>query len=445
MRDGPARRIVERLAQPVDIASLIAFRVMFGLAMFVSVVRFWSNGWIASLYIEPQTHLTYWGFGWVSPWPGVGMYVHFAALAVCAFCICIGFCYRLATALFFVGFTYVELLDQAAYLNHYYLVSLVSFLMIWLPLHRSGSVEAWRAPEARRSQLPLIDLLAVRVQIGLVYTFAGIAKLQSDWLVDAKPLSIWLKAHTDTPWIGPWLGRFSVAWAMSLGGAVFDLSIVWLLLWAKTRRLAICAVIVFHAVTGYLFPIGMFPWLMAGFALVLLPPDWPRAWMRKLGWVQTARMAGPMMASRNQIYVFAIFLTIGFSMQLLLPLRHHLYPGDVAWTEEGGRFAWRVMVTEKVGDVVYRVRNPVSGRAWTVRPERYLTVLQEKELSVQPDMILSFAHQLAARYPMPVEVYADVFVSLNGRPAARLIDPTVNLVNEQESLAAKDWILPGPQ
>jgi len=41
-------------------------------------------------------------------------------------------------------------------------------------------------------------------------------------------------------------------------------------------------------------------------------------------------------------------------------------------------------------------------------------------------------------------VYADVMVSLNARPAARLIDPEVDLAQVDDGLAVATWILPAP-
>lgn len=431
---GPSRR--------VSIASLVAFRILFGLTMLVSTVRFVARGWVDSLYLEPTYHFTYWGFSWVQPWPAFWMYMHFILLGVCALCICIGFYYRLAAAVFFLSFTYIELLDQATYLNHYYLVSLLSMLAVFLPLHANASLDAKRRPNLRRTHVPALYLWVIRGQVALVYLFAGAAKLQRDWLVEANPLAIWLKAHTGLAWVGAWLGRPEVARAMSVGGAVFDLAIVFLLLWRRTQTPALLALCGFHTITGLLFPIGVFPWLMTACALILLPPTWPQGLLERVGlwWSTTHPNTHASAPSRVCMLAFSVYATI----QVALPLRHHLYPGDVAWTEEGGRFAWRVMLTEKVGDAVFRVHNPATGATWRVRPEAYLTPLQAKEMCVQPDMLLAFARFLGAREAMPVEVYVDAFVSLNGRPATRLVDPTVNLMKQHEAFAPKTWLLPAP-
>jgi hypothetical protein len=428
---GALAALRRRLSRPVDAASLRAFRAVFGLLLLVGTVRFAARGWIADMYIDPPYHFPYWGFGWVRAWPGDGMYLHFLALALAALALTLGLRPRLAALLAFLLFTHVELIDRAAYLNHYYLVSVVLLLLVFVPTHR---------PRA-----PAWALIAIRLQVGLVYVFAGVAKLRADWLLDAQPLRLWLGAHREFPLLGPLFARPEVAHLMSWAGAAFDLSAPFLLLHPRTRPFAYAVVLGFHVLTGALFPIGMFPWIMAGSALIFFPPDWPRRLAARLG-LRPRPPAGPDPALLGRLGLAA--LALHFAVQLLLPLRRHLYPGDVGWTEQGLRFAWHVMLVEKTGVVTYRVRDPASGRVWLVHPEDALTVQQAKQMAFQPDMILDYAHHLAADFAargVPgVEVRADAFVAYNGRPSARLIDPAVDLAREHDDLAPKPWILPAP-
>ena len=57
------------------------------------------------------------------------------------------------------------------------------------------------------------------------------------------------------------------------------------------------------------------------------------------------------------------------AIQLLVPLRHFFYPGNVSWTEEGHRFAWHMKLRSKRGVCTYHVTDPVSGRTWEIDPE----------------------------------------------------------------------------
>ncbi|MCA9705790.1 MAG: HTTM domain-containing protein, partial [Myxococcales bacterium] len=268
-------RLRQRLSRPVDIAGVAAFRVLLGLVMLVAVIRFAAYGWIDALYVEPAYLFSYWGFEWLPRLPAAGMTAVFVALGGLALMIAAGLYYRAAAVLFFLLFGYVELLAKSAYLNHYYFVSIVGLLMIFMPLHGALSLDAWRRPAVRRTTVPAWVPWTLRLQLGVVYTFAGIAKLNADWLLHAQPLRIWLEARGDLWLVGPWLSHDAVAYAMAWGGALFDLTIFGWLCWRRTRRYAYAAVVGFHLVTGALFPIGMFPWIMIAAALIFFPEDWP--------------------------------------------------------------------------------------------------------------------------------------------------------------------------
>ena len=147
-------RLKEAFSRPVDISSLVFFRVAFGLVMMWEIKRYFANGWISRYWIQPALNFPYDLFEWVRPWPGPGMYVHFASMGILALFITIGFLYRLSAALFFVAFAYTFLLEQARYLNHLYLVTLIGFLMIFVPAHGAYSVDARVRPYLRRRTIP---------------------------------------------------------------------------------------------------------------------------------------------------------------------------------------------------------------------------------------------------------------------------------------------------
>ncbi len=444
-----------RAFRPVSGESAAAFRVIFGLVGLAVVLRLFAHGWIGQLYIEPEYRFSYPGFGWVRPWPGWGMYLHFAALGLLSIGVALGYRYRLCAALFFVGFTYAELIDRTTYLNHHYWICLVALLIIFLPLNRVWSVDAWRNPAIRADGLPSWVVWALRAQVGAVYVFAGIAKLNPDWLLNAQPMRIWLYQHGDMPLFGPLLQEVWVAYAMSWAGAAFDLTIVGWLLWRRTRLWAYLALVGFHIATWILFPrLGIFPWMMIGASLVFFDPDWPRRVIRAVG-VKGLRPPSPQPSpsmgegvDRLSWRTRAVLVGLGvFALvQVALPLRHFAYPSNARWSEEGYLFSWRVMLTEKVGFVQFRVRDPETRQAWIVSPDEYLTPLQVERMAIQPDLILQTAHFMAENFAergFPgVTVKADAFVSWNGRPNARLIDPDADLAAIASGLGPKGWALP---
>jgi hypothetical protein len=426
--------------------------------MLVATLRFFAHGWIAEYFLTPKHFFPYFGLDWIRPWPGIGMYLHFAVMGACAAAVMVGWYYRLAIVLFGLLFSYAHLIDRTNYLNHYYLVMCLSGVMAFLPLNRWASLDTLRQPSLRSNWVPAWVLWALRGQIAVVYFFGGVAKLKSDWLIHAEPLATWLAANTDFPVIGGLFQYSATAHAMSIAGALFDLSIVPLLLWSRSRWFAYGAVVTFHLVTARLFNLGLFPWIMMGSSLLFLPPNWPRRMWHWLGLGKTSdatplhpaalkpEARGPRPGS-NRLTLWCLSAYFGF--HLLMPLRHWLYPGDVLWTEQGFRFSWNVMLMEKNGSADFHVTEPHTGKRWEVTPLQYLTRYQAKMMASQPDMIVDFAQLVARDFAQrgvrDPQVTVDAFASLNGRRMARLIDPTVDLAQQRDGLVPKSWILPSPR
>jgi hypothetical protein len=439
-------RVTRWLTRPTDVAALVAFRVIFGLLVAIGATRFMLEGWVERCFVQPTFFFKYWGFGWVEVWQGWGLYLHFAIVAVLGLTFAAGFFYRASALLLFLGFSYLELMDVTGYLNHYYLVSLLALLACFMPLGRAGSLDVWRKPALRVDRFPAWCTYLLRFQLAIVYFYAGVTKLGSDWLLHGQPLHIWLSARTDMPLVGPWLDREWLAIAMSWAGFLYDLTIPLWLSWRGTRPWAYAVVICFHTAVGLLFNIGMFPFIMTGSALLFFPSDWPRAVLARLG-LRPARSTASQGASFTLPRAAVVVIACYCAMQILVPLRHYLYPGSVLWNEQGMRWAWKVLVREKNGAVSYRVELP-DGRKRIVTPRAYLTDFQEREMSGQPDLILQLAHHIrddfARRGFGKVRVYVDAKVSLNGRTAAFLVDPHVDLSTIEDGLAIADWIMPEP-
>jgi vitamin K-dependent gamma-carboxylase len=456
----------DRLLRPIDAAWLVALRVVYGLIMAVSMGRFIAYGWVDRFFVEPSFHFTYWGLGWVGVLPPWGMHALFWVLAALGLMVSLGLCFRAAALLFVLGFSYVQVVDVATYLNHYYLAALLGLLLALSPAGRAGSIDAWLAARrvpAQERGLRASDTVAagwlylLRFQVGVVYVYAGLAKLHSDWLITGQPLGIWLSSRLDFPLLGAAFEHPLAPLVFSWAGFLFDSSIVLWLSWSRTRPYAYVLLVLFHALTGVLFPIGMFPVIMTAAALVFFPPDWPRRLAHRLagrgqkplrnepGRVELARERGqPSVLARG-----AVLLGLSYCLlQAALPLRFALYGGNVRWHEQGMRFSWRVMVREKNGSVTFRVLSQRTGREYQVSPQRYLTPIQQRELTGQPDLIAQLARHVRedfdARGLGPVEVRVDAWSSLNGRRARRLIDPDVDLAAVDAGLAPASWILPAP-
>jgi vitamin K-dependent gamma-carboxylase len=457
----------ERMLRPVDAAWLVALRVLYGTIVFGSTARVLvlgvlpssgSRDWVEAFFVRQRFHFKYYGFSWVEPPAGNGIYILLVALCLLGLLVAAGALYRVTSVALALGFIWFELIDATFYVNHYYLLSLLGLLLAISPAGRYGSLDAWwarrRAAPARPRQVAGAWLFLFRFQIGVVYTFAGLAKAHADWLVHAQPLRTWLAAKTDLPLLGPLLLQPWAAPAMSWAGFLFDIAIPWLLLLRRARPWAYGAVIGFHALTYLLFPrITMFPVIMIACALVFFPPDWPRSlFVKLLGRAPhpTAGVAQPPARSAAGLAESAALVALGLYclVQVLVPLRCLAYGGDVRWHEQGLRFSWRVLHREKLGVVTFLVRDPLGERQWQIDPELYLNPTQATEMAEQPDLILQLAHHIrddfAQRGLGRVEVRAHALATLNGRRSAWLIDPNVDLTAVDDSLAPARWIMPVP-
>src|SRR5690606_36095044 len=201
------------------------------LIMAFAELRFISKGWISDFYVRPEFFFSFYGLEWISP-PGEP-YVDwvFYAMVVLTLFIAFGFLYRFSIIGFFLLFTWVEFWDKSVYLNHYYQVSLLAFLMCWIPMNSVYSVDnLLKKKKTSVSFFVSHPENLLKIQVGMVYFFGGIAKLKYDWLFLAQPLKIWLAANEDFPVIGPLLTQPWVAYVISWLAMLFDISAPFLLL-----------------------------------------------------------------------------------------------------------------------------------------------------------------------------------------------------------------------
>ncbi len=431
-------RWISWLTAPVDAVGLGAFRVAFGLVMVVQSLVFLGR---LGRYLGATFRFPYEGLEWLRPWPGVGMYVHCALMGLLALGVAAGVRARACAAGFGALFAYVVLLDQTHYNNHYYLIVLLAGLLCAL---RSDAALAppWRATDG---VVPRYHVLLLQLQLVLVYLFAAVAKLNPDWLA-GEPLRHWLAVRAaHAPFGGEALADPRLPWLLSYGGLLFDLCVGPALLWRRTRVVALVACGGFHLSNAALFEIGVFPWLMLGSLTLFVEPTTLRRLLRLR---DAAPPVGARPARRGWAVVGVALAAAYLAVQVVVPLRHWAYPGDVAWSEEGHRFAWRMKLRSKQVHLSLRAREPATGREWTVDLRRWLTPKQIAEASVRPLLVWQVARRvredLEAERGQRVEVRARARGSLNFRAHEQdLIDPRVDLSRvEYRPFEAAPWIVP---
>ena len=457
------KKLIAQLSQgilaPTDVASVVLFRVSFGLLMFWEITRYYYFGWVEELFVKPQFHFQYEYFRWVVPIPGAGMYLIFASLGVLALMIASGFFYRIATILFFLGYTYVFLLDQAFYNNHFYLICLLSFVLILAPLNRSWSLDVLCGNVEHTDRLPAIWLWLIRFQMGVVYFYGGIAKFDPDWLDGLATRELLGKANRGTifqPLMDYDFVHLFYAWS----GLLFDLLIPFLMLYKPIRKWAFLGAVIFHTNNYFVFPIGIFPALALVLTLIYFDADFPRKivpeklkkivceqyWKRLLPCQNLTLEKMELDPAQGISRTMQIILGLYVVAQLVLPFRHTLYPGWTIWHEEGHYFAWRMMLRQKITRMQFNVTHPDNGEQRYADPRDYLNTSQFKVFAGNPGMILQFAKHLdqlvQSNAGFDPIITAKIEVSMNGREFRQLVDQSLDLSRIPAYEPAFYWIKP---
>lgn len=407
--------IRRRLSRPVEGATLGLFRLLFGLCMSYKMFADLYQGRVAAFF--RATHFNF-SYEWLPFLRPVALEAVMAVAGLCALGLALGWRHRAFAWGFFLSYTYLFLLDKTRYNNHFYLISLLALLFACSHAARWGAVAT-----SRRATLPCWQLYIFRFQILLVYVYGGLAKLNSDWL-QGQPLEIWLD------------GRRHLAYAMSYGGLILDLLLAPLVLYRPLRPVILTLFVLFHLCNWYFFEIGIFPLLMLASTVVFLEPEAPRRWF--------GRSTAPESDADPPLSRWALtLLSVYVAVQVLVPLRHHLYPGDASWTGEGHRFAWRMKLRQKVPRIGIIVKEPGSGRSFRLDPRDHLNSRQIEWMASRPDMLAQYARHLRRFLTDQgfegAQIYIRSAVSLNGRPPQELIDPDYDLGS-----APILWLRPAP-
>jgi hypothetical protein len=288
-----------------------------------------------------KVHFPYPGFDWLPFFTPMTMKYLIALMGISALCVCVGLFYRWTSLLLFLTWFYLYAVESTRtyWMSHYYLVTLVSFLMIWLPAHARYSFDNLLFKKSP-STIPGWSILLLRFQLIITYFYAGVAKLNKDWIFDFEPVGYFLSQPHVPYWMRSQISAGFIAW----GGAAFDISIGFLLLHKILRPFAFAILIFFHGINHYLLfrDIGWFPLLGVTTATIFFSPAWPEKifiWLKSHS--SPLPPAYPIKSASARRY-----LVCGFSIwmigQIIFPLRSTIIPGDSRITFEGLSFSWRL-------------------------------------------------------------------------------------------------------
>jgi len=426
----------------IDNSALVVFRIIFGLLIALEAIGAIFTGWIQRSLIEPQQTFNFIGFNFLQPLPGNGMLYYYALMGLFGLLVMVGYKYRISIIAYTIMWTGVYLMQKSSYNNHYYLLMLLLIIMSFLPANRFAAVDSRNNPSLRSISMPRWVWLVIVLQMWIVYTYAAVAKLYPDWLNGSFP-SVLMKSKQDYWLVGEFLQQQWVHYSIASFGLLFDLLIIPLLLWKKTRIFAFVAAIFFHLFNSFIFHIGIFPYLALAITLFFFPSEKINKWFLRnkkkyynLNEIKVPSYRKPLL----------LILSGWFILQIALPLRHHFFQDDVLWTEEGHRLSWRMMLRSKSGRSTFKVVEAGSRDTLYVDKSQYLSKKQMGAVNSKPDLIWQFAQRLKREYAEEgknVQVFVDSKVSVNGRPFQQFIDPKVDLAGEKwHHFKHHRWILP---
>jgi len=432
------------LFKQIDNSALIVFRIIFGLLCFLESIGAIITGWVRRVFIDPEFNFSFIGFDWLQPLPGNGMYAYYIVMGIFGFFVMIGYKYRLSIAAFTIMWLATYLMQKSSYNNHYYLLILLSSIMIFQPANKYLSVDAKLNPDIKSDAMPRWCSLVFILQMFIVYTYGSIAKMYPDWL-DASVLEVMMKNKQSYFLVGDFLQNRTLHYFLSYGGILFDGLIIPLLLFKPTRKWAFIVSIFFHLFNSFIFQIGIFPYMSLAFSLFFFEPkSIQKIFLKKKAFYDKAEVIIP-----NNHSAMIIVMLIYFSMQVALPLRHHVIKDSVLWTEEGHRLSWRMMLRTKYGIASYKVMNKSNGKLIKIDLEDFLSPKQIRLANKKPDIIWQFSQYLKQHYKeqgQDISVFVNCKISVNGKPFKLLINPDVDLANvDWNAFKHSDWILPSKQ
>jgi vitamin K-dependent gamma-carboxylase len=434
--------MIRRLQQQIDNSPLIAFRMIFGLLLFWQAFKHACFGWVENHFIKPKFTFSFIWIEWLQPLPGNGMYWYYGVMCLCALMVAIGFKYRLALAGFAILWAGVYLMQKTTYNNHHYLLLLMCIIMLFLPANAYASVDSTRNPSIKSYTMPAWCRYVILFQVAVVYFFAAIAKFYPGW-IDGTFAGILLEPragrYTGFLFHAKWFQVF-FAWS----GIAFDMFIVPLLLYKRTRTTALIAAIIFHTFNWLTLNIGVFPLFALSLLVFFYPPDTIRKlFFRKRPVVEPKETPLSVKDKRILLYFFLPY----FILQLALPVRHYFIEGDVMLTEEGHRLSWRMMLKRKKGTTDLFVTDLSTNKKFVYDKLSSLTKAQAEALNGKPDMIWQMAQHIKKEYAekgIKVAVYVEAWTSVNNGPRQLLIDPNTDLASaEWDPIFHNKWILTG--
>lgn len=431
------------LFKRVDNTALSLWRIALGFLLAAEGFGAIATGWVKKVMVEPAFTFNFIGFDFLQPLPGNGMYYYYALMGIFGLLIMVGYKYRWSMAAYALMWMCVYLMQKSAYNNHYYLMMLLCWIMVFFPANRYLSIDA-KKEGFKKYHMPQWVSVVFIFHIWIVFTYAAIAKIYPQWLDGSVP-ALFMKAKANYWLIGDWLQQQWVHYGIAYFGIAFDLFIIPMFLWKKTRKIAFGLSLFFHLFNSAVFQVGIFPYMSIAFSLFFFQPK---------TLIQLFKLKRPVYNEVKYQYPSLknwgiAFFSIYFIIQLLLPLRHWVIKGPVLWTEEGHRLSWRMMLRTRSGQLVFWVKDKSTGEKKIYPYRQLVSSKQINSLKTKPDFMWQMAQRIKkmeAAQGRDVGVYVTSNIKINEGGYYPFIDPEVDLAAVKwKPFKHHEWILPPPE
>ncbi|MFK8005796.1 MAG: HTTM domain-containing protein [Saprospiraceae bacterium] len=436
-------KIQQYFFKPIDNSQIVLFRMLFGLLMLLESFGAIATGWVKKTLIDPQFTFSFLGFEWLQPLPGNGMYFYFVLMGIVSLMVMLGYRYKINIIGLAVLWSGAYFMQKTSYNNHYYLVMLLTWGMVFMNPHHYASLDAKRTKTAIHT-CPNWNRLFFVILLLFVFTYGAVAKFYPGWWSGDFIKNSF--SHKTNYWlIGPLLGKEWFQQFITFSGVIFDAIIIPLLIWKRTRMLAFIGLVIFNIFNSAVFQIGIFPYTVIALTVFFFKTET----IRKLFFPkkQYTHVSGINTKEHNNNTFTSSILIVFFIIQFALPLRHHFIPGDVNWREEGHRMSWRMMLRTKRGAINLEAVNPKTQEKFRIKKREYLTKDQVKELATKPDFLYQFVQRLKKEYAekgmTDIEIYCKMSrVRLNGNKAKPLFKTDVDLAKVKWNYFGRnEWVL----
>jgi len=434
------------LFKQIDNTGLVLFRMIFGLLITIEAFGAIATGWVRRVMVEPEFTFNFIGFDFLQIFIGEGMYAYFALMGIFGIMVMLGYKYRFAMLFYAIMWSGAYFMQKTSYNNHYYLMVLLCWMMAFLPANKDLSLDAKLIPNFRSNKMSQWVRWVVVLQIFIVFTYGSIAKWYPDWFNGTAP-GVILRSKQHYYIIGDLLQQKWIHYIVAYFGIIFDLIIIPMLLWKKTRLLGFYLSLFFHLFNSIVFQVGIFPYMSIAFALFFFSSETLNK--RFLKNRNRKLYTGNEIVIPKYKNILIDIFSIYFIIQIGLPLRHWAIKDDVLWTEEGHRLSWRMMLRSKSGTLTLRIEDKATGEKKVYDYRSILSKKQQRGIKTKPDLMWQFAQRIKEdenKKGKDVAVYFSSKVSINGGPYFQFTNPDVDIASQKwEVFKHTDWLMPSPK